>query len=167
MRSNQKNLVIRILTTPYRAFCKAKDLYIRSITDCANHSNYGAAAASFGNPMSRSTSSFGSRDAATEDLRELIRANSTANMGGVDITRADLELYIKQHVMTKQSSPAKGSRRVPRSVSVGMGRIDEEAPVSSFPDDEDLGRKVKSDHLMFSRSRSHVVTSSDKFNTFS
>ncbi|KAI3760716.1 hypothetical protein L1987_51115 [Smallanthus sonchifolius] len=169
MRNHQKNLVIKIITTPYRALCKAKDLYIRSITDCANHSNYGVTAASFGNPMYRSTStsSFGSRDAAADDLRELIRANSTTSMGGVDITRADLELYLKQHVMTKQSSPAKGSRRVPRSVSVGMGRIDEEAPVSSFPDDEDLGRKVKSDHLMFPRSRSHVVTSSDRFNRFS
>ncbi|KAJ0513521.1 hypothetical protein HanRHA438_Chr10g0448271 [Helianthus annuus] len=164
MRPNQKNMVIRIITTPFRAIRKAKDFYIRSITDCANHTNYGVAAASLGNPMSRnsSTSSFGSSNAAAEDLRELIRANSTTR-NDLDITRADLELYIKQHVAT-----AKGSRRVPRSVSVGMGRIDEEAPVSSFGDDADLGRKVKSDHLMFPRSRSHAVTNSDhKFTRFS
>ncbi|KAD6119607.1 hypothetical protein R6Q59_025593 [Mikania micrantha] len=163
MRSNQKNLVIRIIKTPYRAFCKAKDFYIRSITDCASHTNYGGAAVSFGYPMSRSTStsSFGSRSTASDDLMELIRANSRGSSGDLDITRAELELYIKQH------GTAKGSRRVPRSVSVGMGRIDEEGPVSSFNDDEGLGRKGKSDHLMFPRSRSHAVTSSDKFNRFS
>ncbi|XP_076959950.1 uncharacterized protein LOC143636178 [Bidens hawaiensis] len=165
MRNNQKKLMMRIITTPYRAICKARDFYIRSITDCANHTNYGGvAAASFGAPISRtsSTSSFGSNTAAAEDLRELIRANSTARMGNVEITRADVELYVKQYMMT-----TKGSRRVPRSASVGMSRIDEDGPVS-FADDEDVGRKVKSDHLMFPRSRSHAVTSShDKFNRFS
>ncbi|CAI9266367.1 unnamed protein product [Lactuca saligna] len=160
----QKNLIIRIITTPYRAICKAKDFYIRSITDCANHNTY---AMTHGNPLPRSTStsSFGS-DAATDDLRELIRANSTTSMADLNISRADLELYIK---MMKQSSPsmAMGSRKVPRSVSVGMGRIDEDGPVSSFPDNDDLGRKVKSDHMMFPRSKSHAVTSSTKINRFS
>ncbi|KAI3491237.1 hypothetical protein L1887_44484 [Cichorium endivia] len=161
----QKNLIIRIITTPYRAICKAKDFYIRSITDCANHTTYGRAAMTYGNPLPRSTStsSFGS-DAATDDLRELIRANSTTSMSDLNISRADLELYIK---MMKQSSPAMGSRKVPRSVSVGMGRIDEDGPVSSFPDDTDLGRKVKSDNLMFPRSKSHAVTSGTKINRFS
>ncbi|XP_076946160.1 uncharacterized protein LOC143617514 [Bidens hawaiensis] len=165
MRNNQKKIMMRIITTPYRAICKARDFYIRSITDCANHTNYGAA--SFGAPISRtsSTSSFGSNTATAEDLRELIRANSTARMCNVEITRADVELYVKQYMMT-----TKGSRRVPRSASVGMGRIDEDGPVS-FADDEDVGRKVKSsrsEHLMFPRSRSHAITSShDKFNRFS
>ncbi|KAK1412996.1 hypothetical protein QVD17_34667 [Tagetes erecta] len=167
MRTNsQKKLMIKIITTPYKAICKAKNFYIRSITDCANHSNYGMAAgagASFGIPISRSTStsSFGSRSTADEDLRELIRANSTASMREVDITRADLELYLKHN------HAVKGSRRVPRSASVGMGRIDEEVAVSNFAEDEDLEKKVKSGHLMFPRSRSHVVTSNNKFNKFS
>ncbi|KAK9065677.1 hypothetical protein SSX86_015078 [Deinandra increscens subsp. villosa] len=173
MRMNQKNLVVRIITTPYKALCKAKNFYIRSITDCANPTtNYGMAAAA---AMSRTTSvsSFGSSSAAaSDDLRELIRANSTASTGDMDVTRADLEMYIKQHMMTRQSSLSaqanKGSRRVPRSVSVGMGRIDEEGPVSSFSDDQvDSGRKVKSERLMFPRSRSHVVSSGNKFNRFS
>ncbi|KAI3732961.1 hypothetical protein L1987_64174 [Smallanthus sonchifolius] len=109
---------------------------------------------------STSASSFASSNAAAEDLRELIRASSTARMRDVDVTRADVEVYVKKHV---------GSQRVGRSVSVGMGRIDEDAPVSSFPDDGDqLGRKGKSTtrSLMFPRSRSHVVTS-NKFNRFS
>ncbi|XP_076893146.1 uncharacterized protein LOC143545084 [Bidens hawaiensis] len=168
MRNNQKNIMMRIITTPYRAICKARDFYIRSITDCANHTNYGGvAAASFGAPISRtsSSSSFGSSSAAAEDLRELIRANSTARMGSLDITRADVELYVKQYMATKQSTPVKGSRRVPRSASVGMGRIDEDAPVS-FADDEDV-KTSRSDHLMFPRSRSHAVTGRDKFNRFS
>lgn len=166
----QKKLIIRIITTPFRAISKAKDFYIRSITECANHANYGAPATSFGTPLSRSssTSSFAS-NATNEDLRELIRANSTSSMGDLNITRADLELYIKQHMMNK-SSPAIGSRKVPRSVSVGMGRIDEDAAISSFPvDHEDftLGRKVKVDNLMFPRSKSQAVTSSTKINRFS
>lgn len=60
-------------------------------------------------------------------------------------------------MMNQSSSPAMASRRVPRSASVGMGRIDEDAPVSSFSDHMGT-REVKSDHLMFPRSRSHAVT---------
>ncbi|XP_071714210.1 uncharacterized protein [Rutidosis leptorrhynchoides] len=151
----QKNLIIKILTTPYRAICKAKEFYIRSITDCTNPSNY---ARPVTNPLSRTTSasSFGS-SAISEDLRELIRANSTTSMNDLNISRSDLELYIKQ-----QQNMMMGSRKVPRSVSVGMGRIDEDGPVSNFNYDDDLGRKVKSDHMMFPRSKSHAITSNTK-----
>ncbi|KAL4589880.1 hypothetical protein LXL04_002791 [Taraxacum kok-saghyz] len=146
--------------------CKAKDFYIRSITDCANHNTYGRTAVSYGNPLSRSTST--SSFASDASLRELIRANSTTSMSDLNISRADLELYIK---MMKQSSASPvmgmGSRKVPRSVSVGMGRIDEDGPVSSFPDDGILGGKVKSEHTMFPRSKSNVVTSGTKINRFS
>nr|XP_043637559.1 uncharacterized protein LOC122608519 [Erigeron canadensis] len=173
MKHNQKNLMIKIITTPYRAICKAKDFYIRSITECTTPSISRGPVRTFGNPISRSssTSSFGS-SAASEDLRELIRANSTARMGDLNINRADLEMYIKQHIIMKQSAASSaipiGSRKVPRSVSVGMGRIDEEMPVSSFPEIEELSstRKAKSD-LMFPRSKSHAVTSSSKINRYS
>ncbi|KAL8232667.1 hypothetical protein R6Q57_002445 [Mikania cordata] len=172
MKKNRKNLFIRIITTPYRAICKAKDLYIRSITDCANHSTYGMAPVSHGDPLSRTTSSssFAASTTASEDLRELIRANSLARMTDLKMTPGPEmtgSSYTKQYVMTKHSSPAWGSGRVPRSASVGMGRIDEDVPVTGFPCDEDSGRKVNSDRSMFPRSRSHALTSSDKFNRFS
>ncbi|KVH98693.1 Uncharacterized conserved protein UCP031279 [Cynara cardunculus var. scolymus] len=141
--------MIRVITTPYKALCKAKDLYIRSITSCANRTTYGGSAITFGTQLPRSSSS--SSSSCDEDLRELIRANSTTRMGDLSInSRADLDLYIKQHIMM-------ASRRVPRSASVGMGRIDEEAPVSNFGDEDkpEMGsRKAKSDHLTFSRSKS-------------
>ncbi|XP_071740923.1 uncharacterized protein [Rutidosis leptorrhynchoides] len=167
----QKNLMIKILTTPFRAIRKAKDFYIRSITDCANHTNYARPVMTYGNPLSRTTSasSFGS-SVASEDLRELIRANSTTSMNNVNINRSDLELYIKhqqQQQQQQQHMMIMGSRKVPRSVSVGMGRIDEDVAVSSFNEEEDLGRKVKSDHMVFNRSKSHAVTSNTKVNSYS
>nr|GEZ63375.1 hypothetical protein [Tanacetum cinerariifolium]GEZ65626.1 hypothetical protein [Tanacetum cinerariifolium] len=171
MRSNSmsnKNLMMKIITSPYRVLCKAKDFYVRSITDCSNGATYGMTSMSTPNPLSRNSSTSSYYSNASEDLRELIRANSTASMRDVNISRADLDMYIKQHMMNKQSSlPVMGSKRVPRSVSVGMARIDEDAPVSSFGDDEVMGTKVKSDHVMFPRSKSHAVSSSAKINRYS
>ncbi|PWA51634.1 hypothetical protein CTI12_AA081760 [Artemisia annua] len=167
---SHKNLLMRIITTPFRVLGKAKDFYVRSITDCSNGATYGMASmSSTQNPLSRSSSTSSYYSNASEDLRELIRANSTASMRDVNISRSDLDMCIKQHMMNKQSSslPVMGSKRVPRSVSVGMARIDEDAPVSSFRDDEELGRKAKSDHMMFPRSKSHAVSSSAKINRYS
>ena len=165
---SHKNLLMRIITTPIRVLGKAKDFYVRSITDCSNGTAYGMASMSTPNPLSRSSSTSSYYSNASEDLRELIRANSTASMRDVNISREDLDMYIKQHMMNKQSSlPVMGSKRVPRSVSVGMARIDEDAPVSSFRDDEEWGKKAKSDHMMFPRSKSHAVSSSAKINRYS
>ncbi|PWA51635.1 hypothetical protein CTI12_AA463400 [Artemisia annua] len=162
-KSTTQKKLIKIITTPYRAICKAKDFYVRSIT---NHTTNGTAALSTRKTLSRSTStsSYGHSNAASEDLRELIRANSTTSMRGHNISTADVELYIKQHTMMNSGM---GPQRVPRSVSVGMGRIDEDAPVTSFPDDLDLRRNVKSGHMMFPRSKSHAVTNSIMINRFS
>lgn len=71
-------------------------------------------------------------------------------------------------MMINKQSMVMDSRKVPRSVSVGMVRIDEDAPVNNFEkeDVEVLGRK-SDNYLVFPRSKSHVVTSSAKINRFS
>nr|XP_043615920.1 uncharacterized protein LOC122587821 [Erigeron canadensis] len=142
----KKNLAIRIITTPYRMMSKAKDFYIKSIINCSNHTTYGRAGVMTGMPRSFSTTSYASTDSAAEDLRELIRANSTSRMGDLNLSRAELELYVKQQLMRA------------RSASVGMGRIDEDAPIS------DVDGKMKIDGL---RSKSYAGTTKTNLNTFS
>ncbi|GKC06091.1 uncharacterized conserved protein [Tanacetum coccineum] len=159
-KSTTQKKLIKIITTPYRAICKAKDFYVRSIT---NHTSSRTASMSTDITLSRSqsTSRFGSSNAASEDQRELIRANSTTCMRNHNISTADVELYIEQHTLMKSGM---GPQRVPRSVSVGMGKIDEDAPVMSFPDNLDFRRNVKSGHMMFPRSKSQASTNSTMIN---
>ncbi|KAE8799623.1 hypothetical protein D1007_25004 [Hordeum vulgare] len=104
---------------PARAFGRARDFYVRSITGCAR---YVPADAAFGAypvlvpaplPRSQSCGSGAGWDGGEEDLRELIRAASQ---------RRDRE----------QQRQAAHLHAVPRSQSVAgaasMARIDEDAP---------------------------------------
>ena len=155
-KAGNSNRVVRIVTLPYRALLKARDYYVKSITDCGNPSVYSragmiggpGASQAGGLPRSFSVQSYSSAD--SDDLRELIRANSTNNL---EITKADLELFIQQH-LRQQKQASKG---VPRSVSVGMARIDEEAP-SGLGEiyDEDV-KMMKTEKLMYPRSKSYAV----------
>lgn len=103
-----------------------------------------------------------------DDLRELIRANSTAYSDDpTNKMRMDMELYIQQLIKEQQVQKLKESLMnnkfssskevVPRSCSVGMGKIDEETP---FEEDgeEDNSVEVKKNEVKFPRSRSHAVT---------
>ncbi|XP_020095938.1 uncharacterized protein LOC109715372 [Ananas comosus] len=94
----------RCLRAPLRVLCRARDLYVRSMAECAGHVQYEGAAFGFPAygevPRSFSLRSDGG-GSGEEDLRELIRAASTAQgrraaLGGVE-----------------------------RSQSVAVGRIDE------------------------------------------
>ncbi|CAN6181106.1 unnamed protein product [Urochloa humidicola] len=105
---------------PRRALCAARDLYVRSLTGCAGHL---PADAAFGYPSfaatpagfradsfasSRRSSSYsGAGD--DEDLRELIRAAS-------------------QRRAAEAAAAERHPAAVPRSHSVAMARIDEDAP---------------------------------------
>lgn len=78
-----------------------------------------------------------------------------------------MELYIQQLIKEQQVQKLKESLMnnkfssskevVPRSCSVGMGKIDEETP---FEEDgeEDNSVEVKKNEVKFPRSRSHAVT---------
>ncbi|GFQ05410.1 hypothetical protein PHJA_002685100 [Phtheirospermum japonicum] len=148
-KAGQPNKFIRIITTPFRALCKARDFYVRSMMNCANRNIVGLQGTSqtTGLPRSFSVSSARSSD-TDEDYRELVRAASARNIG----SRIDLDAYISPQAMP------------PRSISVAMGRIDEDRPCCYFGEDNVIvdGNKVVNvkSELKYPRSKSHAVTRS-------
>lgn len=103
----------RYLRAPLRAFCRARDMYVRGITGCAGRFQYSGA---IGNPTFASVPARTS--SSDEDLRELIRAASQ-NRGG-------------------SLNAGAGGVVVPRSQSVAIGRIEEDKPYD-FDDDVRVG----------------------------
>ncbi|CAL5078110.1 unnamed protein product [Urochloa decumbens] len=135
---------------PRRALCAARDLYVRSLTGCAGHLGGDAAfgypsfaaaqppassfrADSFASSSRRSSSYSGGAGDADEDLRELIRAASQRRVAEAAAAAAAAERH-----------PA----AVPRSHSVAMARIDEDAPC-------EFGGSAAA--AVFPRSRSYAV----------
>lgn len=120
----------RVLLAPIRALGRVRDFYVRSITDCAGHMSYGSGFGYDSYNLPRSFSVTSDRiSASDEDLRELIRAASQkqARGGGVN------------------GMP-------PRSRSVAVGRIDEDAPFDFGAVD---GLEVGT-NLVFPRSQSYA-----------
>ncbi|CAI9784855.1 unnamed protein product [Fraxinus pennsylvanica] len=140
---SHQNSFLRVITIPYRALCKARDFYVRSITDCSDMANYRPTNMR-GLPKSYSVRS--SLSSESEDFRELVRASSSRR------TDLDLELYLQQQKKVGAVSRAE----MPRSISVAMGRIDEDRPCCSFGDmNVNSNREFK-----YPRSRSHDVATS-------
>ncbi|KAG0464957.1 hypothetical protein HPP92_019121 [Vanilla planifolia] len=126
------NRLSRCVRAPFRALSRARDFYVRSMTDCAGRMHYGTAAA----PLSflpletcQSSSSNGRLSSSDEDLIELIRASSKSRL--------------------RAAAAAEGS--VQRSQSVAAVRIDEDAPYESS------GEVKIGGSLIFPRSRSCAV----------
>lgn len=157
-KGSQQNIFVRIISSPYRALCKARDFYVRSMLDCANSNAVGLHGASQGPSLPRSFSAVSSRSIEdNDDYRELVRAASARSIGG----SSDLEAYIKLERRARA-----GPRALPqRSISVAMGRIDEERPISYFVEDSssksgnvnDVVGKKKNHELRYPRSKSHAV----------
>ncbi|XP_035548618.1 uncharacterized protein LOC109015906 [Juglans regia] len=145
-KGNQ-NKFVRFITTPIRILGKARDVYVRSITNCATGVRYGQ---STGCPtaLPKSFSVSSSRSNNDEELRELIRAASVRTL----IERIDMEMIMKQQA----GMQSRGSKVLPKSCSVGMGRIDEDGPCD-FEEVSVSGKGRKAD-LLFPRSRSYAVT---------
>lgn len=162
MRTSSQKKLIKIIAMPIRVLKKGKDMYTKSMMDAAEKPKYGSSNMSMiGSvnkkgqtvssvlPKSLSTSVTSSRSSTLEtddqDLRDLIRANSTGNIGSLDV-----DLYLKQLIKEEQmkklkelmernnfskSKSLKGG--VPRSCSVGMGRIDEDKAYD-FDEEEEV-----------------------------
>ncbi|XWS21304.1 hypothetical protein CRYUN_Cryun30bG0044200 [Craigia yunnanensis] len=121
-KGHSHNKFLRFITVPFRALGRARDLYVRSLTSCASRVSYGHSSGDYtgqysGLPRSFSASSATSDD--NEDLRELIRAASVRNLGN----RNEIEMFLRQQLRLQL-----GSKGLPKSCSVGMGRIDEDKP---------------------------------------
>jgi len=147
-KEQKQNKIVRIITTPIRVLVKAKDMYVRSITKCGNNMNYSNPTGRFEN-LPRSYSAVTSRSGGggdNEDFAELMRAASARTLGN----RIDMDLVLKQH-QELEAKPV-SSNGLPKSVSVGMGRIDEEKP-SDDMGEGDVPVVVNS----YPRSRSYAV----------
>ncbi|PQP93458.1 uncharacterized protein Pyn_11157 [Prunus yedoensis var. nudiflora] len=129
-KAQNKNMFKRIITVPIRALSKAKDFYVRSMTDVAERVSYGN---TMGGP-------------------ELIRAASARSYG----TRIDVDAILKEQQLKRSATTTTmGSKPVlPKCSSVAMGRIDEDGPADF---DENTAGDVKPD-LFYPRSRSYAVT---------
>ncbi|KAL8130961.1 uncharacterized protein LOC141711400 [Apium graveolens] len=175
-----KNKFIRIITLPIRFLKKGRDLYVKSMMDIAygtrhttksSYNNTSKASSALPKSFSTSFTPTWASNLEGDDLRELIRANSTAyNNDPTNKMRMDMELYIqqlikeqqlqklKESLVSKNSKISSSNEVVPRSCSIGMGKIDEETP---FEEEEEEGSvDVKKNEVKFPRSRSHAVAQS-------
>ncbi|KAL0361123.1 UNVERIFIED_CONTAM: hypothetical protein Sradi_3796800 [Sesamum radiatum] len=156
-RASQQNRILRIITIPVRALSRARDFYVRSLTDYADRMNYGNVMAVPGTsqvstlPKSFSVSS--ARSYENEDRGELVRASSARSTGD----KAAMDSYIKQRRTMMAGSGAGPRGMPPRSSSVAMGRIDEDRPCCYFGEVNDNIGSAKNE-LKYPRSRSHAVT---------
>lgn len=143
---------IRFIRLPLTVLVKARDFYVRSLTEYAAKGNYGNGMASQGGQFPSLPKSFSvgaSRSNDSEDYRELIRAASVRSLGH----RNEVDLLIQQHLT---QSAVNRSKEFPKSSSVGMrfmGRIEEEQSC----DLEDSVKGNKTENNKFTRSRTVAV----------
>ncbi|KAF6136885.1 hypothetical protein GIB67_018924 [Kingdonia uniflora] len=134
------NKFMRCIKAPIRVLSKVRDLYIRSMTQCAGSTAFGG---NMGGPSGQAMStlprsfSVNSSRSDDEDLRELIRVASQK-------TLKENNLDVKKQTFTPMG--------LPRSQTVGIGRIDED---KAYEFKEDV--MVKSDLLLYPRSKSYAV----------
>ncbi|CAL1395773.1 unnamed protein product [Linum trigynum] len=146
-----RNVFVRIITCPFRVLGRARDLYVRSLTECATGASHNPSRRRVPYHPSQYSSLPRSLSAASsisnndgEDLRELMRAASVRVYGH----KNEAEMYVEQlrqlrqqereaaRVAAAASAAAAGPGKVlPKSVSVGMGfmgRIDEDKACEEF-----------------------------------
>ncbi|XP_022765949.1 uncharacterized protein LOC111310821 [Durio zibethinus] len=149
-KGHGQNKFVRFITVPFRALGKARDLYVRSLTSCASSVSFGQGSGDYtgqysGLPRSFSASSAISND--NEDLRELIRAASVRSLGHEN----EIEMFLQEQLRQMRS------KGLPKSCSVGMGRIDEDKPCEFEENEAAVVEKKKQDFL-YPRSKSYAVT---------
>ncbi|XVF59237.1 hypothetical protein PTKIN_Ptkin07bG0260000 [Pterospermum kingtungense] len=150
---SKESKLSRYLKAPIRILIKARDFYIKSMTEYSDRIGYGTVmGCPTGQvntlPRSYSVSSTKSSN-RDDDFRELVRAASTRSLGN----KVRSELLQRQQARQSPNSTVNGANNMPRSRSVGIGRIDEDKPCDEFEDDVKV---VKTD--VFPRSRSYAVT---------
>ncbi|KAK4434336.1 hypothetical protein Salat_0596400 [Sesamum alatum] len=158
-KASQKNRFLRLITTPFRALGKARDFYVKSMMDCANSNIIGLQGTSQAPSLPRSFSASSARSDNSEDFRELVRAASAHSFGN----RVDLEEYIKQEMVKMRAGSGGGPRAMPpRSISVAMGKIDEDSPCCYFGEDIDGNGVINvKNEMKYPRSKSHAVARTD------
>ncbi|XVF44960.1 hypothetical protein PTKIN_Ptkin02bG0165000 [Pterospermum kingtungense] len=143
-KANKQSKLMKIIWSPIRLLSKARDLYMKSIQDCAGGIGYGGGVACptapEASPLPKSFSVNSSMAGHDEELRQLVRA---ASKRGIDSCKV-------RHSM-KQGNVGYGGNMGMRSYSVGVGkigRIDEDKPCSFEEDEADA---------LYPRSQSYAV----------
>ncbi|KAK9069491.1 hypothetical protein SSX86_011395 [Deinandra increscens subsp. villosa] len=131
-RSSQSKpiLIVRIIKTPIRALCRAKDIYIKGMNN-------------FSTTYTRPMMTYEDANRITKQLPRSLSTTVLSNNRSEDqfevdltsseISMADIRRYIRQNPNYQLRSYA-SRKGVLRSCSVGMGRIDEDR-ASSFRND--------------------------------
>ncbi|KAI4315089.1 hypothetical protein L6164_027935 [Bauhinia variegata] len=138
----KESKLMRYVKAPMRFLIKARDLYVDSMRQCSTNLAYYDAAMGCPNAgaplvttLPRSFSVGSTRSTYhTDDFKELVRAASVRSCG---------------NRIGSPASAKKSPNTVPRSHSVGIGRIDEDKPC-------DFGDDVKVNTSIFPRSRSYA-----------
>lgn len=151
--SKESSKFTRCIKAPIRILTRARDFYIKSMSDCAaNVSTYGSVSV-IGCPTPQVPSSlpksFSVGSSATssndDDFSELMRVASTRSLG----KKIELEAFRQQQ--SRKQLPMGGIAVVPRSHTVAIGRIDEDKAC-------EFGEDIKLKTDVYPRSRSHAVT---------
>lgn len=135
--SSSAGKLIKYLKAPIRALGKARDFYVRSLTNCAGNMGPGL----YPNTLPKSFSVASSRVSNDdEDMREVMRM----------VTQKSLREKLEAAAGSRGRIPAAGPKDgLPKSFSVAIGRIDEDKPYYGEGD-------VKVE--LYPRSRSHAVS---------
>ncbi|KAK4860615.1 hypothetical protein QYF36_027324 [Acer negundo] len=170
MRSNKhnQNRFVRFITIPIRVLGKARDMYVKSLTDYAKGARYRNTTPGQFPTLPKSFSVGPTRsNTDNEDYKELVRAASVRSMGHTN----EAEMLLQQHMRRPPQSMATaakvvGSKGFPKSCSVGMGfmgRIDEEKPCDVSEDS--VGSVNSNKAESYSRSRTvSIITRTNAFN---
>lgn len=144
--------------SPIPYLTRARDFYVRKITQCAGNSSYvgiaGAPGASMTLPKSFSTSSAGRVD--DDDYRELIRAASQRERP----TPIKITKLMDHQPFPRSFSASTAADHNRRNHQLDVGRIDEDSPCyfsGSF-------RKNVEEDAQFPRSRSYSTVQTSKPN---
>ncbi|KAJ8453328.1 hypothetical protein Cgig2_008212 [Carnegiea gigantea] len=154
-KASHQNKFMKILSIPIRALAKARDFYVKSMNNYADKVHYGAGpgwgSAPYSVPRSFSTNS--ARSSEEDDFKELMRAASTNTLGKrIDLnaafsgasksnssttrSRSQSHEEMQQQQQHGNGIDGKVIRRVPRSASVGMAKIEEDKPCEFVGDVE-------------------------------
>ncbi|KAK6160592.1 hypothetical protein DH2020_003973 [Rehmannia glutinosa] len=155
---SQQNRFLRMITIPIRALCKARDFYVKSMTNYADRMNYGNVVAVPGasqvSVLPKSFSVSSARSYNDEDFRELLRVASARGVGD----RVGLDSFVIKEQMKMRAGSGGGPQAMPpRSSSVTMGRIDEDSPCCYFGEDNSTNFVSARNKMQYPRSKSHAV----------
>lgn len=148
-KASKQSKLSKFIKSPIRILIKARDIYIKSMSECSDRLGYGTVmgcpTGQVVNTLPKSFSVNSTKSSShDDDYRELLRAASTRGLN------SRVQLDVLQRQQSRKSLNTTAATHMPRSHSVGIGRIDEEK-ACEFEDDF----KVRTD--VFPRSRSYAV----------